>query len=342
MLMLIMDGDDVTAFGGQVNGDALFNTQRRLPVVASTVSANSMQAQLTKIRTDAAECLLLSSIATDKKSQMFATMAEHLNDLATELERTLAANSVNAASSAPDPRLAPSLAPGGGESLAEPAVSVRRDAEPERKPAEKPRRLWPWLVLVAAATGGSILWADLHADRLTERLPAGLHEYLADYLPFIADRPIDVLRNQATAKPAGAVVEQSEREALSDRLRALAARVDSLASEMEKLRAAQAQSARPGDRAAPAAEKPQSQAKPAAQEEKHPLLPEDITFTVSKPDEQPSGGAGGDSSVESGGRTVAAASDKDLRRARSCAHFRSFDVASGTYVTYDGRRRPCP
>ena len=54
-----------------------------------------LQAHLDKIRSDAAECLLLSSLATDGKREVFTRMAEHLNALAFELEKTIATTEAN-------------------------------------------------------------------------------------------------------------------------------------------------------------------------------------------------------------------------------------------------------
>ena len=48
------------------------------------------QIQLNKIRSDAAECQLLSSLATGEKRRIFAKIAEDLKSLAFELERTMA------------------------------------------------------------------------------------------------------------------------------------------------------------------------------------------------------------------------------------------------------------
>ena len=53
-----------------------------------------LQVHLNKIRSDAAECRLLSSLATDGKGEVFAKTAEHLNALASDLEKTIATNSV--------------------------------------------------------------------------------------------------------------------------------------------------------------------------------------------------------------------------------------------------------
>ncbi|MET4153527.1 hypothetical protein [Bradyrhizobium sp. RT7b] len=50
-----------------------------------------MQAQLEKLRTDAAECALIRDLATDpKKRDLFTKLAEHLTILADEVERAIA------------------------------------------------------------------------------------------------------------------------------------------------------------------------------------------------------------------------------------------------------------
>jgi hypothetical protein len=49
-----------------------------------------MQAQLEKLRTDAAECALIRDLATDpKKRDLFTRLADHLSVLAAEVERAI-------------------------------------------------------------------------------------------------------------------------------------------------------------------------------------------------------------------------------------------------------------
>lgn len=51
-----------------------------------------MQAQLEKLRTDAAECALIRDLATDqKKRELFSRLADHLEKLAQEVERAISA-----------------------------------------------------------------------------------------------------------------------------------------------------------------------------------------------------------------------------------------------------------
>jgi hypothetical protein len=50
-----------------------------------------MQAQLEKLRKDAAECALIRDLATDpKKRELFARLAEHLSVLADAVEHAIA------------------------------------------------------------------------------------------------------------------------------------------------------------------------------------------------------------------------------------------------------------
>jgi hypothetical protein len=50
-----------------------------------------MQAQLEKLRKDAAECALIRDLATDpKKRELFTRLADHLSVLAAEVERAVA------------------------------------------------------------------------------------------------------------------------------------------------------------------------------------------------------------------------------------------------------------
>jgi hypothetical protein len=51
-----------------------------------------MEAHLEKPRADAAECALISNLATDmQKRELFARLSEHLQVLASEVERAIAA-----------------------------------------------------------------------------------------------------------------------------------------------------------------------------------------------------------------------------------------------------------
>jgi hypothetical protein len=52
-----------------------------------------LQEQLEKLRTGAAECKSVRDLSTDlQKQELFARLAEHLDFLASEIERVIAAN----------------------------------------------------------------------------------------------------------------------------------------------------------------------------------------------------------------------------------------------------------
>jgi hypothetical protein len=59
-----------------------------------------IQTHLDKIRSDAAECHLLSNLVTDGKRAVFAKTAEHLNALALEVEKTIAPRGADVARTA--------------------------------------------------------------------------------------------------------------------------------------------------------------------------------------------------------------------------------------------------
>lgn len=63
-----------------------------------------MRKQAEKLRTDAAECALIRDLATDPvKRELFSRLADHLNVLASEVERAIA-ETMGASSQRPSPR----------------------------------------------------------------------------------------------------------------------------------------------------------------------------------------------------------------------------------------------
>src|SRR4029078_8817908 len=58
-------------------------------------SMQEIRAHLDRIRSDAAECVLLSNLVADGKREVFARAAEHLNALALEVEKTIGAHSAD-------------------------------------------------------------------------------------------------------------------------------------------------------------------------------------------------------------------------------------------------------
>ena len=62
------------------------------------------QAQLEKLRRDAAECALIADLATSpQKRELFARLAEHLGALAADVERAMTAANENASGTSGDP-----------------------------------------------------------------------------------------------------------------------------------------------------------------------------------------------------------------------------------------------
>jgi len=161
-----------------------------------------VQIHLERIRTDAAECILLSSLATDGKRELFARLAEHLNALAMEVEKAIRAGSLNVA-----------------------------DAT-DHKRAAGSRRMFQWLLIiafVAATTLASIagfVWANTRAEK---------HRSHVDNIQSKSEpshKPQDDA-NQAPAAPLQALknwqsAEQEGQRLLSEQMVALAARVDHL------------------------------------------------------------------------------------------------------------------
>jgi hypothetical protein len=64
------------------------------PNIKTGQSMKDMKAHLEKLRVEAAECALIRDLATDpKKRELFTRLAEHLQVLASEVERAIAAGS---------------------------------------------------------------------------------------------------------------------------------------------------------------------------------------------------------------------------------------------------------
>jgi hypothetical protein len=62
------------------------------------------QAQLEKLRRDAAECALIADLATSpQKRELFARLAEHLGALAADVKRAMTAANENASGTSGDP-----------------------------------------------------------------------------------------------------------------------------------------------------------------------------------------------------------------------------------------------
>src|SRR6202035_2333201 len=102
-----------------------------------------IQTHLRKIRSDAAECLVLSNLATDGKREVFIRIAEHLNALALELETSIKTGS-----------------DGGGASKHE-EIAAFNVPRTDQQPAPQPRSRLPWLLAIfVGAISGALIWAN--------------------------------------------------------------------------------------------------------------------------------------------------------------------------------------
>jgi hypothetical protein len=178
-----------------------------------------LQAQLNKIRSDAAECRLLSSLATDGKGEVFAKTAEHLNALASEIEKTIATNGA-------DKRTR-------GESVLEPRPADHEEAvAAEIAVAHQPAARAPrMLLLLSVVVLGSIVAAFLWANN-----PVKGNWSLSSTLqskPEATPAPADEAKNAIAILLSG---EQAERKILMDQMAALAARLDGLVTALDNLK----------------------------------------------------------------------------------------------------------
>src|SRR5260370_25100042 len=116
-------------------------------------SMKDIQAHLDKIRSDAAECLLVSTLVGDGKREVFAKTAQHLNALASEFEKTIATNGADKGTRGESEHVAP---PGDPETPR--ATNIAATHQPQ---AARPRRVLPWLlVIVIGGLVGAFFWAN--------------------------------------------------------------------------------------------------------------------------------------------------------------------------------------
>ena len=295
-----------------------------------------IQTHLDKIRSDAAECLLLSNLFTDGKGEVFARTAEHLNALALEVGKTIATNGADTARA--------------GDR--EEAVATDIAAAHHRQ-AARPRRMVPWLLLFLGVIAGAFFWANNPAkEYFSLSNLQSKHE--------TSPAPQDETKQAIATLLSG---EQAERKILVEQLRALAARVDnlvtalnSLVTALDNLKTARAEIAGPSNKESIGAEEkpPTAVTKPSAPEEKPVPREESRTSTL----ESPAAAKQSDRVRPATNRPPIEPVDRvgaipvPPRRAEldphkptigpsGCAQFRSFNPVSGTYVTLDGRRRQC-
>jgi hypothetical protein len=290
-----------------------------------------IQAHLDKIRSDAAECLLLSSIATDGKREVFARMAEHLNALAFELEKTLATTETNRVGT-PDQK--------------EPVAPDVIAAHPEK--AAGPRRLHLLLPVIAfGAIAGAMVWAN---SPTAEKYWSFMSFTQAERAPSPAPQD-DAKRPIATLLSD----EHAERKMLTEQVGALTARLGDLERMLDTLKNARAEpQTPPPDKGSvgPEQKPPNTDSKTSAPDEKPARMEASRASTM----QTPAAAKQMDSPLPATSDPIVESTDQvgaiSPRRAElnprkpaigpaGCTQFRSFDPVSETYTTLEGRRRPC-
>src|SRR5215207_2832256 len=208
-----------------------------------------IRAHLDKIRSDAAECILISSLAPDGKREVFAKTAEHLNGLASEIEKTIAANIADNGKRGENVHVA---------RAADHKEAVAADmAVAHHQPVARPHRMLPWLlVMVLSGIVGTFLWANKPAKEYSSLFSALHPKHETSQAP---------QHNAIQAVSTLLSVEQADRKVLIEQLSALTARLDNLATALDNLKTAHAEIAPSNKEAVGAAEKHPAEAKPASE-----------------------------------------------------------------------------
>ena len=178
-----------------------------------------IQTHLNKIRSDAAECLVLGSLAPDGKREVFTRIAEHLNGLAVDLEKSIASIGSE------------------GASGSKPESTANSNTPPVHHPQTtvQPRRLLPWLGIVAfGLICGAFTWANGPAQ-----------EYWAGISSKREPAPTSQQANSSQAIVTLISAEQAERKLLSEQVAALADRLDKIASTIDGLKKASDEASEP-------------------------------------------------------------------------------------------------
>jgi hypothetical protein len=174
-------------------------------------SMSDIQSVLGKLRSEVAECLILSNVATDpEKRQLFAKVAEHINGLASAVQSELVTEPVKAIS-VPDQKPADAI----------PIIDHKRVDALESaiipKQATKSLRMGAWLgVALLVAGAGALVLARIEKEPSVTALKAKVD-------------PPQIPREEA--KPTIGEfrsAEEDKQNALSQRLGVLAARIDNL------------------------------------------------------------------------------------------------------------------
>jgi len=314
-----------------------------------------LQTHLNKIRSDASECILLSSLATDGKGEVFARTAQHLNSLASELEKTIAENtargtrveSVNVPPPALEEVLAPKVA-GAQHRVAGSEVTIATDSPVERhQPDARPRRKLQWLLAVVfAGIVGVLFWVNKPANDYRPLFSA-----LQSKLSTLQSRPETLPAPQDYTMPALATLlsdEHTGRKILMEQMSALTARLDSLATALDNFQTSSRQAAGLPSKVGAEEKSPPAELKSSGPDEKPAKLEEHRTPTLEGPAAEKQSGVrtGSPDSIDQVGtilvpRQAELDSHKLTIGPPGCTQFQSFDRVSGTYLTLSGRRRQC-
>jgi hypothetical protein len=291
-----------------------------------------IQAHLDKIRSDAAECILLGALAPDGKREVFARTAEHLNALASAVEKTIATYGVDVARA---------------ENRDE-AVAVDSAGVPsQQQAARRPSHMLPWLLVVVLGLviGGAFFWGNNAIKQYW--FITSLRSKNAPYPPApLLDETKEGIATLLARK-------QGESIKLMEQLNSLVARVDNVERALVNLETARAAVADPSNKEpiGPIEKPANTEAKPAPPQDKptgsEQTSPQESPAAAKQSDGSPPVGSPLVEPVDQvGAISVARRQAKLDPRKRfigppGCTQFRSFDADSGTYTTLEGRRRPC-
>jgi|KBSMisStaDraftv2_1062788.scaffolds.fasta_scaffold596293_1 hypothetical protein len=285
---------------------------------------NDIRAQMDKIRSDAAEFRLLSN-AVDGKREVFAKVAEHLNALVTEVEKTIATDSAGNGRRGESEQ----LVRGNSEDANASDIAVAPTG-----PVARPHRITPWLL--AAVLGGLVGTFVGTNKPAKEHWPLSALLLNREALPVPKDETKEIVATRLSG-------DRAERKILVEQLSALAARVDNFEKALDNLKTVPAENA-------DAPNKELAETDPTISGQHRSIRKDDnSTSTHESPAAAPP--PVGDSpfieppdrvgAIQVPPRRAHLDQSKAALGPSGCAQFRSFDPVSGTYVTFDGRRRQC-
>jgi hypothetical protein len=262
----------------------------------------NLQMQLEQIREDTAECLLNSKLAANGKPELFATLPENLDALALHVEETISAND-------------------------------------ERMARSRRVLLWSLAIVLTTIAGAAFFWASNDIEK--DSSPVAIAQSRPEPSP--APRTDG---EAAIGLPIS--IYQEDRKILTEQLSALAARVETLERTLGNLEKARSEIAGPSNKQSVGSEQdpPAAGTKPSTLVER-PVPTEEKRTTLEKPVAAPPGtGNPVTESVEQvEAIPVPNQAELNLRKRAigppGCTHFRSFDPISGTYTSFNGRRRQC-